>query len=219
MSWLDSLARRAAGGGSGAGSRPPVQPAGSTAPGTTRRRALRLVAGAAGAVAVSGPLRLLQPSTASAYTTCGLINMEETAADFRACVKGPLEEFEETNEVIQEKEDLLRAQKKPAARRRLRKLIEDLTRRRNRALKNIEFCNGAFAQDRAEGEAKCQASNPPSGEAGSGGGTGGGSVGCEAGFVLCGPENYCCNTNNAYCQGCNGKPICCRLEADCCPSG
>jgi hypothetical protein len=177
------------------------------------------VAGGAGAVALSGPLRLLQPTAARAATTCGLISFEKVYADFQACVKGPLEEFEETSEAIQEREEFLRAQKKPAARRRLRTQIQDLTRRRERALKNIEFCNGAFVQDRAEGEAKCQASNPPSGEAGGGGGTGGGGVGCEAGYVLCGPENYCCNSGNAYCQGCNGKPICCRIEADCCPSG
>ena len=217
MSWLDSLARRAAGGGTGAAGAP--RDLGGPASGTTRRRALQLAAGGAGAVALSGSLRLLGPTSARAATTCGLINSEKTYADFQACVKGPLEEFEETAEVIQEKEEFLRAQKKPAARRRLRRQIQELTRRHDRALKNIEFCNGAFVQDRAEGEAACQASNPPSGEAGTGGGTGGGGVGCEAGFVLCGPENYCCNTSNAYCQGCNGKPICCRIEADCCPSG
>lgn len=217
MSWLDSLARRAVGGSGGGGVGPPGELPGPT--GTTRRRALQLAAGGAGAVALSGSLRLIQPTPARAATTCGLVSFEKVNADFQACVKGPLEEFEETNELIQEKEEFLRDQKKPAARRRLRKLIQESTRRRERALKNIEFCNGVFVQDRAEGEAKCQASNSPSGEGGTGGGTGGGGVGCEAGFVLCGPENYCCNSSNAYCQGCNGKPICCRLEADCCPSG
>jgi hypothetical protein len=215
VSWLDSLARRAAGGGSGTASSRRL--AGPT--GTTRRRALRLAAGGAGAVALSGPLRLLQPPPARAATTCAQISFEKVYADFQACVKGPLEEFEETNELIEEKEEFLRVQKKPAARRRLRKMVQELTRRRERALKNIEFCNGAFVQDRAEAEAKCQASSPPSAEPGGGGGTGGGGAGCEAGFVLCGPENYCCNSSNAYCQGCNGKPICCRIEADCCPSG
>jgi hypothetical protein len=217
VSWLDSLARRAAG-GSGSGARSPRELA-APAAGTTRRRALRVAAGGAGAMALSGPLRLFQPPPARAATTCGLISFEKVYADFQACVKAPLEEFEETNEVIQEKEEFLRAQKKPAARRRLRKLIKEATRRREGALKNIEFCNGAFVQDRAEGEAKCQASGSPGAEVGGGGGGGGGGVGCEAGFVLCGPENYCCNTSNAYCQGCNGKPICCRIEADCCPSG
>jgi hypothetical protein len=218
MSWLDSLARRAAGGSGEAGAGPPRDLPGP-APGTTRRRALQLAAGGAGAVALSGSLRLLQPTPARAAITCSSNSFEKVYADFQACVKRPLEELEETNELIAEKEEFLRAQKKPSARRRLRKLIKESIRRRERAIKDIEFCNGVFAQDRAEGEAKCQASNPPSGEAGGGGGTGGGGVGCESGFVLCGPENYCCNTSNAYCQGCNGKPICCRLEADCCPSG
>lgn len=217
MSLLDSLARRAAGGGSGAAGAP--RDLGGPASGTTRRRALQLAAGGAGAVALSGSLRLLGPAPARAATTCGLINFEKVSADFQACVKGPLEVFEETSELIQEKGELLRAQKKPAARRRLRKQIQELTRRRERALKDIEFCNGAFVQDRAEGEATCRASNPPSGEAGTGGGAGGGRVGCEAGFVLCGPENDCCDTSNAYCQGCNGKSVCCRIGADCCPSG
>jgi hypothetical protein len=218
VSWLDSLARRAAGGSGGGGAGPPRDLAGPAA-GTTRRRALQLAAGGAGAVALSGPLRLIQATPARAATTCGLISFENVYADFQACVKVPLEEFEETNELIEEKEEFLRVQKKPAARRRLRKLIQGDMRRRESALKNIEFCNGAFVQDRAEGEAKCQAANPPAAEAGGGGGTGKGGIGCEAGYVLCGPENYCCNSSNAYCQGCNGKPICCRLEADCCPSG
>jgi hypothetical protein len=178
-----------------------------------------LAAGGAGAVALAGPLQLLRQQPARAATTCGLVSFEKVYADFQACVKLPLLEFEETNEVIQEKEEFLRDQKKPSARRRLRKLIQEATRRRERAIKNIEFCNGAFVQDRAEGEAKCQAANSPSGEGGTGGGTGGGTVGCEAGFVLCGPENYCCNSSNAYCQGCNSKQICCRIDADCCPSG
>lgn len=216
MSWLDSLARRAAGGGSGAGS---PQGLADPAAGTTRRRALRLTAGGVGAVALSGPLGLLKPPPARAATTCARISFEKVYADFQACVKGPLGELEETNELIPEKEELLRAQKKPAARRRLRKQIAELTRRRERAIKNIEFCNVVFLDDRAEGEAKCQAASSPGAEAGGGGGGGGGAVGCEAGFVLCGPENYCCNTANAYCQGCNDKVICCRIEADCCPSG
>ncbi len=218
MSWLDSLARRAAGGRDGGGPASPRELAGPTA-GTTRRRALRLAAGGAGAVALSGPLQLFRQQPARAATTCGAISFEKVYDDFQACVKRPLEELEETNELIQEKEEFLRVQKKPAARRRLKKLIQESTRRRDRAIKNIEFCNGVFVQDRAEGEAKCQAANSPSGEAGGGGGTGGGGAGCEPGFVLCGPENYCCNTGNAYCQGCNGRSICCRIEADCCPSG
>ncbi|MFN8217910.1 MAG: hypothetical protein U0R71_15050 [Solirubrobacterales bacterium] len=210
MSWLDSLARRAAGGGrAGDGPRRPADPA---AEGTTRRRALQTAAGAAGAVAVFGPGRLLKPAAAAAATTCSQISSEVSYKDFQACVKGPLEDLTETSEAIQDAEEHLRVQKKPAARRRLRRIIEDLTRRRNRALKEVEFCNGVFAQDRAEGEAKCQAAG-----GGSGTGSGGNGSGCEPGFVLCGPENYCCNTEYASCQGCNGKPICCRIGGDCCP--
>jgi hypothetical protein len=144
---------------------------------------------------------------------CSTDSFEKVRADFQACVKNPLAKYDALSETIPELEDDLRKQKKPAARKRLKKNIERAIRERARALKDLEFCNAAFVQDRAEGETQCQAANPPPGE---GGGTGG-SGGCEAGYVLCG--SYCCNTAYAFCEGCNGTPICCRIDGACCPSG
>jgi hypothetical protein len=105
--------------------------------------------------------------------------------------------------------------KTAAERRRLQKVIDFQSRRRKGALNDMGFCNKSFLSDRAEGDAKCEAAKPPAGETG-GGGTGG-SGGCEAGYLLCG--TYCCNTAYAFCQGCDGTPICCRIEGACCPSG
>jgi hypothetical protein len=39
--------------------------------------------------------------------------------------------------------------------------------------------------------------------------------GCDDGYILCGER--CCNTANAYCQGCNGVPTCCVAGGNCCP--
>ncbi|HJX33340.1 MAG TPA: hypothetical protein VJ257_04000 [Solirubrobacterales bacterium] len=215
--WLDSLARWSAGGSADAHA--PAARDGEVsvvAGGTTRRTALRTAVGA-GAIAVLAPMRLLQPSIAGAATTqltqCSTDSFEKVRADFQACVKEPLSDFERFDKGIAEYEDFLREVKRPAGRKRIMKKIKELTRRRARALKDLEFCNAAFVQDRAEGEAQCQAANPPPGE---GGGTGG-SGGCEAGYVLCG--SYCCNTAYAFCEGCNGTPICCRIDGACCPSG
>jgi hypothetical protein len=41
--------------------------------------------------------------------------------------------------------------------------------------------------------------------------------GCGEGYVLC--DGYCCGTAYAFCQGCNGKGICCRINGNCCPGG
>ena len=222
MSWLDSLARRAAGGGRQADGFPPGSGAGgfADASGTTRRTALRVAAGTAGAVALSGPLGLLRPSSAGATPLgdCQLSSFKAVYADFQACVKNPLQAFEAANDAIADDEEHLLTQKKPSARKRLKRRIKQATRERERALKDLEFCNVVFAQDRSAGDAKCEAEYPASGGAGGGSGGGsGGKVGCEPGFLLC--NDYCCNTANAYCQGCNSKVVCCRIEADCCPSG
>lgn len=40
--------------------------------------------------------------------------------------------------------------------------------------------------------------------------------GCDPGSVLCG--DYCCNLAYATCVGCNGSPICCRINGNCCGS-
>lgn len=216
--WLDSLARWSAGG------RPDTGPPGArdgevsvVAGRTTRRTALRTAAGTAGALALFGSLRFLRPPIAGATPLgeCQLASFKAVRDDFQACVKEPLAEFEDAQKGIAGYEDFLRELRRPAARKRVMKKIKELTRRRGRALKNLEFCNAAFVQDQGEGEAKCQAANPPSG--GTGGGGTGGSGGCEPGFLLC--NDYCCDTNNAYCQGCSGKVVCCRIESDCCPSG
>lgn len=215
--WLDSLARWSARGRDGAG--PPAargDDISAIAGGTTRRTALRTVAGT-GAVALFAPLRLLGPSIAGAAPTrlaeCKSESNETAYGDFQACVKTPLAEFEAASNFIDQAKKQLRGAKKAAERRRLLKVIDFQSRRRKAALNDMGFCNKSFLSDRAEGDAKCEASNQPSGE--TGGGTGG-SGGCEAGYLLCG--TYCCNTAYAFCQGCNGTPICCRIEGNCCSS-
>jgi hypothetical protein len=219
--WLDSLARWSVG-VTGA-NEPPAGPHGGhsiAAGGTTRRTALRTAAGA-GAVAALAPMHLLQPSSADAAETtlskCLGENHKSSYADFQACVKNPLEELEALKEALDSLEGYLREQKKPAARKRLIKSIKRANREREQAVKKIEFCNFVWIDDETAGQRKCESENkqPPTG-AGGGGATGGGE-GCEAGFLLC--ADHCCNLANAYCQGCNEKIICCRIEADCCPSG
>lgn len=217
--WLDSLARWSVRGRDGersavsAGAGLPV-----VAAGTTRRAALRTAAGA-GAVALLAPGRLLDPPRAGAATTtlaaCQSASFHQVYGEFQKCLKEPLADFKDLGELLAEKEEFLRKQKKPAARRRLKKMIAELNRRRSRDLQDIGFCNAAFLQDRAEGEGQCQSSNGTSAE--NGGSGSGGKQGCEPGYLLC--EEYCCNTANAYCQGCKGKIVCCRIEADCCPEG
>jgi hypothetical protein len=216
--WLDSLARWSVG-GRDAGRPPGAATDVAAAEGTTRRTALRSLAGA-GAVAILSPMRLLEPTIAAAATTqlaeCLAASNESAYVDAEACLKGPQEEFLAASDLIDEAKRLLRRAKSAAERRRLTKVIAFQNRRRREALRDMGFCNKSFLSDRAEGDAKCQTANPPpSGETG-GGGTGG-NGGCEPGFLLC--NDYCCNTNNAYCQGCTGKVVCCRIEADCCPSG
>ena len=215
--WLDSLARWSVAGRGDA--RPPESRGGDgslVAGGTTRRAALRTAAGA-GALAFFAPTRLLQPSIATADTTtpeeqCILANYASVYKDLKACTKSPLEKYDDLSETIAEQENYLRKQKKPAARKRLKKNIARLTRERARTEKDVDFCNALFLEERAVGEAKCQAAKQPAGETG-GGGTGG-SGGCEAGNLLCG--TYCCPTAYAVCEGCNGTPICCRIEGQCC---
>jgi hypothetical protein len=77
----------------------------------------------------------------------------------------------------------------------------------------MEFCNKAYLSDQAEGAAKCQAAaNPPPGQSGGGNPS---TAGCEPGSVLCGED--CCDLQFAFCQGCAGSPICCRINGSCCP--
>ena len=221
--WLDSLARWAAGG------RPRPRPADKAlvdsvaviSGGTTRRTALRTAAGAAGAVALSGPLSLLQSrpafAAASERSVCREDARKKARDDFQACVKGPLQAFEASEESIVQNTEYLRNQKKPAARRRLKKLIAGATRERAKAVRELEFCNGVYIGDTAEGESQCEQSG--GGSAGSGGGGSGGAngTGCETGFTFC--ADHCCDLSNAYCQNCPSKVICCRQGENCCPSG
>jgi uncharacterized membrane protein YgcG len=224
--WLDSLARWSARGRDDA--RPATGRGGNIAvgkSGTTRRTALRTAVGA-GTVAILGPARLLEPSIAGAVETtplekCVLKNYASAYGDLKACTLPLLEKFDDLSEEIAKDENSLRKEKKPAARRRLKKAIQRATRERAAVQKNVDFCNALFLEERAVGEAKCNAENPPSGGsgggAGGGSGGGGGTGGCESGFSFC--ADHCCDLSNAYCQGCPGKVVCCRLESDCCPSG
>jgi hypothetical protein len=214
--WLDSLARWTVR-GEGAGPRAGSDTGLHVAPGgTTRRTALRAVAGAAGVAALGGPLRLAEPASAGAAQTtlskCQTESFEKVSTDFQACVKNPLEELEDTTELLRIYEGSSSA-KKPLS-KKAKKVLAGLRRRRAKAIKDIEFCNALFGQERAEGEEDCHAKNKPPSEPGNGGGTK--TPGCEAGYLLCG--EYCCDTSNAFCQGC-GTPTCCRIEGNCCPSG
>lgn len=240
--WLDSIARWSVGGRGDVGS--PAAPDGE-APnppgGTSRRTALRMAAGA-GAIAVIAPARLLQPPDAGAIDTnsplekCILDSYTSVYNDLKACTREPLEAYDDISEAIAEEEIQLREQKSPSARARIKKKLAKSRRERARAEKAVDFCNALFLEERANGEAKCQAtcntgitqSRRRAGEecsaapgagggAESGSGGGGGSGGCEPGSVLCG--DYCCSLEYATCAGCNGTPICCRIGGNCCPGG
>jgi hypothetical protein len=213
--WLDSLARWSVRGkraGPAPGSDAGLD---VLAGGTTRRTALRAAAGVAGFAALGGPLRLVEPTTAGAAQTtvskCRSESFEKVYADFQACVKNPLEELDDTTELLRIYEGS--PSKKPLS-KKAKQVLAGLRRRRNQSIKDIEFCNALFGQERAEGEEACQAKNPPPSEPGSGGGTK--APGCETGYLLCG--EYCCDTHYAFCQGC-GTPTCCRIDGNCCPSG
>jgi len=189
-------------------SRPPV------ATGTTRRTALRRAVGAAGVVAVAGPLGLAKPSAAhadAALEMCQSESFKSVYADFQACVKHPLEELEETSGLLRLYEE---HPSKIDKTRKAKRTVSRLRRRRSQAIKDSEFCNTLFARERAEGEDRCHAKAKPPGETGSGGATK--APGCEPGYLLCG--EYCCDLHYATCQGC-GTPTCCRIEGNCCPGG
>jgi hypothetical protein len=211
--WLDSLARWSAGGRKGGAEDLQV-----LAGGTTRRTVLRTAAATAGVAAFTRPFGFLAPASATAATTqqaeCARDSFAKVYEDFQACVKDPLEIYEAASNSLAKAEDLLLSEKRPSVRRRLLRIIDRESKTRGRTLKDLEFCNAAFAQDRGVGEAKCQAEFPPPGAGGGGGG--GGSVGCEPGFLLCGSN--CCEVANAFCQGCNGTLTCCRNGGNCCPS-
>lgn len=208
--WLDSIARFAVAGRSAAGSEKATAGPSIPASGTTRRTALRTAAGV-GALALVAPSRLLDPSPAVAASTqlseCTSAKWSSAYDDFQACVKRPLEEFEEDVELLKRLEGYLREAKTPAARRRLKKNIKSVQSVRDRDLQDVEFCNATFVQDRNEGESYCQSHQPPSPKG----------PGCEAGYLLCG--DYCCDTNYATCQGCSAGPTCCRIGGECCPGG
>jgi hypothetical protein len=213
--WLDSLARWSAR-DSDAGR--PAAAGGGGAPafmgGTTRRTALRGAA-AAGAAALLGPMRLLEPSSAAAATTheqeCRAEAEQNAFDDFEACFATPFADYATADDNVHLATKQLRSAKTAAERARLRKLIQSQTKLRRKASKQMEFCNKAYLSDQAEGAVKCQAANPPPGQ--SGGGTK--APGCESGSLLCGEE--CCDLQFAFCQGCAGSPICCRINGNCCP--
>lgn len=213
--WLDSLARWTVRGDAAPGStlRSPGSVPALT--GSTRRTALRRAVGAAGAVAVAGPLRLALPSGADAaentLETCQKESFKKVYGDFQACVTGPAEEFENNSELLR-----ILFEEHPAKKlsKKARKTRDRLIRERNKALKEVEFCNTLFARERAEGEDDCQAKARQPTEPGGGGATK--PPGCENGYLLCG--EYCCDLHYAFCQGC-GTPTCCRLEGNCCPGG
>jgi hypothetical protein len=212
--WIDSLARWSVGGGDG--SRPPVahHAAPDPAVGTTRRKALRIAAGA-GVLALLGPMRFLDPATAGANVVthaqeCTAEATQIAAEDFEACFQNPLENYLTAGEHLDRAKKLLRTAKSPAERASLKKVIDFQTGQRRKASKSMEFCNKALLSDTAEGAANCNASNPP------GGGKSPSGSGCEPGTVLCGEE--CCDLHFAFCQGCSGSPICCRINGNCCPS-
>jgi hypothetical protein len=188
---------------------PTPDPAG----GTTRRMALRSVAGA-GALALLGPMRFLDPTSAGAVThaqECTAEADQNALDDFEACFATPFANYGTAEDNVHLATKQLRSAKTAAERARLRKVIQFQTGLRRKASKEMEFCNKAYVSDQAEGAVKCQAANPPPGP--SGGGTK--APGCESGSLLCGEE--CCDLQFAFCQGCAGSPICCRINGNCCP--
>jgi hypothetical protein len=215
--WIDALARWSVGGPD-----PGLPPTTDRSPadrsgGTTRRTALRSAVGA-GVLGLLGPMRFLDPAAASANVVthaqeCTAEATQIAAEDFEACFQGPLENYLAAKEHLERAKKLLRTEKSPAERAHLRRIIETQSRYRREASKAMEFCNRALLSDTAEGAANCNASNPPPGE--SGGGKNPGGTGCEPGSVLCGEE--CCDLQFAFCQGCAGSPICCRINGNCCP--
>ena len=219
--WLDSLARWSARGRDDA--RPPAALDGDVsilAGGTTRRTALRTAAGA-GAVALFAPMRLLQPSVASAVSTqlaeCKSASNEAAYLDFEACAKTPLAEFDAASGFIDQAKKQLRRAKTAAERRRLRKVIDFQKRRQRGALNDMGFCNKSFLSDRAEGDARCDAATPPAGETGGGGSPPANPPGCgnDAQYVPCG-DQPCCNLSYASCVSCSRGPVCCRNGGNCC---
>jgi hypothetical protein len=166
------------------------------------------------------PLQLLQPALAAAapgaLAECLSASNEAAYADYQKCQETPEHDFLVASDNVDSARKALRHAKSASERRRLEGVIRFQRRLAREALRDMGFCNKAFISDRAEGDAKCKKANPP-GAGGTGGSGTGGNGGCEKGFLLC--NDYCCNTSNAYCQGCNGKVVCCRIEADCCPSG
>ena len=128
----------------------------------------------------------------------------------------PLDKLEGLTESIASDENYLRNQKKkPAARKRLKRAIARAIRERAKAQREVDFCNALFLEDRAKGEAKCIAPSPPGG--GERRQRDGWKRGLRTRLPVC--NDYCCDTPNiAYCQGCKGNVICCRIEGNCCPS-
>ena len=224
--WLESLARRAA---RGQVAPLPIDNVSVADPshGISRRTVLR---SAAGAALVAGPLRFLNPASAHAASTslqdCNAANFKRTHDAFQACVKDPLDALDAAQSTIADTTDHLahlnevRPERRAAARKRLQKNLARATRERDRAIKQLENCNFKWLNEQAAGESDCQTANPPivkSPVGGGSGGGGGGGAGCDQGYILCG--DYCCNLSYATCVGCNGTPICCRINGSCCPSG
>jgi len=210
--WFDSLARWAARGEAAAASVSDVSSSGR-GQGISRRTVLRTAAAAA---LLTGPLRLLIPTTAHAgpLGACFDDSHKRTADAFQACVKDPLQAFEAAKSSIATDTDNLTRQKKPAARKRLLKNIDTDTRAQGRALKQIENCNAKYWDDGLAGEDACYAANPPSGGGGTGGG-GGGVAGCGPGnYVPCG-DQPCCDLSNATCVSGTSGDVCCVIGGAC----
>lgn len=208
--WLDRLARWSV--PDRVRSRDEAAKVAVVAGGSTRRTALRRAAGTAGALALAGPLSLTDPPLAAArspLSLCVLESFKGVYEDFQKCVKSPLEELENATELLRIYESGPPSKHPKQA----KKVLARFRRVRDKAIKDIEFCNTLFNLERSEGELKCQTlhkpNQPPPGSEG-----GKMTPGCERGFTLC--VDYCCNDANAYCQGCE-TPTCCRLDADCCP--
>jgi hypothetical protein len=216
--WLDSLARWSARGRNG--SRTPASSGLEDVErenGTTRRTALRAAAGA-GTVALFAPMRFFEPSTATANVfthlqECRAEAQQKAQEDSEACWQGPFEDYARAQGYVNEAKQALRNAKSKAEQTRLKKVIKFQTRRRTEAAREMDFCNNAFSSDEAEGVAKCEASVPSPAESGEHKTPTG--PGCEAGYLLCGEE--CCGLSYAFCQGCAGSPICCRIGGNCCP--
>ncbi len=210
--WLESLARRAAG-GSEASSVPLIAEPRDPDENLSRRTLLRL---GGAALLAAGPLRMVVPSDAraDAVGVCYRAAAGVAIQVLETCTKDPLNAWVTYGKAIETATDTLRDTKNPAKRRRLLKIIDEATAGQARTMRKIETCNFQFAADIDGALQNCQAQNSPGGGGGGSGGTG---SPCAPGTYQCSIGPACCFGHD-FCCGCAGGITCCIYsDCRCCP--